>query len=284
MATGSYPFVPPIPGNEQPHCLVYRTIEDLEAISASASESKVGGVVGGGLLGLEAANASKQAGLKTHGVEFEQQLMDVQVDRGGGQLIKKKSQKMGVTVHTQKATQRIEKGSSSRYKMCFADGEELETDMILFSAGIRPQDSLARQFDLTIGERGGIVINDQCQTNDADIYAIGECALWNNFIFGLVAPGYAMARAAASHICGGELLFQGADMSTKLKLMGVEVGSIGDAHAKTQGALSFTYEDQVSGVYKKIVVSPEQNKLVGAVLVGETSGLPYLIARCAKRY
>ncbi|MDC0602742.1 nitrite reductase large subunit NirB [Aliiglaciecola sp.] len=277
MATGSYPFVPPIPGNEQPHCLVYRTIEDLEAISASASESKVGVVVGGGLLGLEAANALKQAGLQTHVVEFAPQLMAVQVDSGGGQLLKNKIQELGVTVHTQKATQRIEKGSSCRYKMCFADGEELETDMILFSAGIRPQDSLARQFDLAIGERGGIVINDQCQTNDADIYAIGECALWNNFIFGLVAPGYAMARAAASHICGGELLFQGADMSTKLKLMGVEVGSIGDAHAKTQGALSFTYEDQVSGVYKKIVVSPEQNKLVGAVLVGDTSDYDTLL-------
>jgi nitrite reductase (NADH) large subunit len=271
LATGSYPFVPPILGNDQPHCLVYRTIEDLEAISASSKASKIGVVVGGGLLGLEAANALKQAGLETHVVEFAPQLMAVQVDAGGGRLLKSKIEELGVTVHTQKATQSIEAGDSCRYKMCFADGESLETDMILFSAGIRPQDALAREFDITIGERGGIVVNNQCQTSDPDIYAIGECALWNNFIFGLVAPGYTMARAAASHISGGDLAFTGADMSTKLKLMGVDVGSIGDAHARTQGALSYTYENQPESVYKKIVVSQDQTKLLGAVLVGDNS-------------
>ena len=177
LATGSYPFVPPIPGNDQPHCLVYRTIEDLEAISESSKASKIGVVVGGGLLGLEAANALEQAGLETHVVEFAPQLMAVQVDAGGGRLLKSKIEELGVTVHTQKATQSIEAGDSCRYKMCFADGESLETDMILFSAGIRPQDALAREFDITIGERGGIVVNNQCQTSDPDIYAIGECAL-----------------------------------------------------------------------------------------------------------
>jgi nitrite reductase (NADH) large subunit len=277
LATGSYPFVPPIPGNEQEHCLVYRTIEDLEAISASAKVSKVGVVVGGGLLGLEAANALKQAGLQTHVVEFAPQLMAVQVDAGGGRLLREKIEQLDVQVHTQKATQSIEAGQVSRYKMCFAGGDSLETDMILFSAGIRPQDALARAFDLQIGERGGIVINDSCQTSDPDIYAIGECALWNNFIFGLVAPGYTMARVAASHIAGGELSFQGADMSTKLKLMGVEVGSIGDAHAKTPGALTYTYENQPQSVYKKIVVDASQTKLLGAVLVGDTSDYDTLL-------
>ncbi|MFT4789329.1 MAG: nitrite reductase (NADH) large subunit [Paraglaciecola sp.] len=271
LATGSFPFVPPIPGNDQPHCLVYRTIEDLENISASAKASKIGVVVGGGLLGLEAANALREAGLETHVVEFAPQLMAVQVDGGGGRLLKHKIEELGVKVHTQKATQNIVAGDSCRYKMCFADGDSLETDMILFSAGIRPQDSLAREFELTIGERGGIVINNHCVTSDPDIYAIGECALWNNFIFGLVAPGYTMARAAASHISGGDVTFLGADMSTKLKLMGVEVGSIGDAHARGQGAQTYTYEDQPSGVYKKIVVNPEQTLLLGAVLVGDTS-------------
>lgn len=277
LATGSFPFVPPIPGNDQEHCLVYRTIEDLEAISASSEVSKTGVVVGGGLLGLEAANALKQAGLETHVVEFAPQLMAVQVDAGGGRLLKNKIEQLGVKVHTQKATESIEKGDVSRFKMCFKGGESLETDMILFSAGIRPQDSLARAFDLQIGERGGIVINDYCQTSESDIYAIGECALWNNFIYGLVAPGYTMARVAASHICGGDLTFEGADMSTKLKLMGVEVGSIGDAHARTEGALCYTYENQPESVYKKIVVSADQSTLLGAVLVGDTSDYDTLL-------
>ncbi|WP_348618699.1 nitrite reductase large subunit NirB [Paraglaciecola sp. 25GB23A] len=277
LATGSFPFVPPIPGNDQPHCLVYRTIEDLEAISAAAKVSHVGVVVGGGLLGLEAANALKEAGLKTHVVEFAPQLMAVQVDVGGGRLLRSKIEALGVQVHTQKATQVIEKGENCRYKMCFADGSFLETDMILFSAGIRPQDALAREFDIAIGERGGIKVNNYCQTNVEDIYAIGECALWNNFIFGLVAPGYTMARVAATHILGGDLTFLGADMSTKLKLMGVEVGSIGDAHAKQTGALCYTYENQPLGVYKKIVVDATKQKLLGAVLVGDTSDYDTLL-------
>lgn len=281
LATGSYPFVPPIPGKDQDHCLVYRTIDDLEDIAASAKVSKVGVVIGGGLLGLEAANAIKQLGLQTHVVEFAPQLMGVQIDGGGGRLLREKIEDLGVQVHTSKATNVIEKGDSSRYKLCFNDGSELETDLILFSAGIRPYDNLAREFDLTLGERGGIVVNNQCQTSDESIYAIGECALWNNFIFGLVAPGYAMAKVVAKHIAGltskgkGEndeiAEFTGADMSTKLKLMGVEVGSIGDAHGKTEGALTYTYENQPEGVYKKIVVSSDKKALLGAVLIGDTS-------------
>lgn len=270
LATGSFPFVPPIPGHDQEHCLVYRTIEDLEAIQHSASQSKVGVVVGGGLLGLEAANALKQAGLETHVVEFAPQLMGVQLDEGGGALLKRKIEELGVQVHTSKATEIIEAGDNNRYQLRFKDGEVLGTDMVLFSAGIRPQDALAREFDIEIGPRGGIVVNNQCQTSAQDIYAIGECALWNNFIFGLVAPGYQMARVAASHIAGGDLAFTGADMSTKLKLLGVEVGSIGDAHARTPGALTYIFENQPKQVYKKIVVDAKQELLLGAVLVGDT--------------
>jgi nitrite reductase (NADH) large subunit len=271
LATGSYPFVPPIPGKDQDHCLVYRTIDDLEDIAASAKVSKVGVVIGGGLLGLEAANAIKQLGLQTHVVEFAPQLMGVQIDGGGGRLLREKIEDLGVQVHTSKATSVIEKGNTSRYKLCFSDDTELETDLILFSAGIRPYDNLAREFDLTLGERGGIVVNNQCQTSDQNIYAIGECALWNNFIFGLVAPGYAMAKVAAKHIGGEASEFTGADMSTKLKLMGVEVGSIGDAHGTTEGSLTYTYENQPEGVYKKIVVSSDKKALLGAVLIGDTS-------------
>ncbi|MEW6997568.1 nitrite reductase large subunit NirB [Colwelliaceae bacterium BS250] len=271
IATGSYAFVPPIPGKEREHCLVYRTIDDLDAIQASANQGKVGVVVGGGLLGLEAANALKELGLETHVVEFAPQLMGVQLDPAGGQQLRSMIEDLGVTVHTQKATNVIVDGANSVHKMEFSDGSHLETDLILFSAGIRPYDNLAREFDLTVGERGGIVVNNQCQTSTDNIYAIGECALWNNFIYGLVAPGYSMAKVAASHIAGGEDSFTGADMSTKLKLMGVEVGSIGDAHAKTAGAQCYTYQNDRDNVYKKIVVSQDGKTLIGAVLVGDTS-------------
>ncbi|HEY9545260.1 MAG TPA: nitrite reductase large subunit NirB [Solimonas sp.] len=275
LATGSFPFVPPIPGRERPGCFVYRTIEDLEAMRTAADAgAKVGVVVGGGLLGLEAAKALKDLGLTTHVVEFAPRLMAVQVDDGGGRLLRRKIEALGVTVHTQKSTSEIVDGDPSnggaRHKMKFADGSELETDMIVFSAGIRPRDDLARAAGLAVGERGGIVVDDACRTSDPDIYAIGECALWNGKIYGLVAPGYEMARVAADHIAGDAALqFKGADMSTKLKLMGVDVASIGDAHGASPGALSYQFSDELREVYKKVVVSADRKQLLGAVLVGD---------------
>jgi nitrite reductase (NADH) large subunit len=279
LATGSYPFVPPIPGNQQPHCLVYRTISDLEAIKASSKVSKKGVVIGGGLLGLEAANALKNLGLETHVVEFAPRLMAVQLDDGGANLLRHQIEALGVYVHTEKATQEIVTGQNSRYRLNFGDGDGdyLETDMIVFSAGIRPQDELARAVGLELGERGGVVINDYCQTSDKDIYAIGECALWQGKIFGLVAPGYAMASVAASHILGGEARFTGADMSTKLKLLGLDVASIGDAHGQTPGAQSYTFRDEVAQVYKRLVVSASGDKVLGAVLVGDVEAYGQLL-------
>lgn len=141
--------------------------------------------------------------------------------------------------------------------------------MIVFSAGVRPDDKLARSADLKIGERGGIVIDYNCRTSDESIYAVGECALWGGRIYGLVAPGYQMAKVAASQLCGGSEVFQGADMSTKLKLLGVDVGSIGDSHARTEGALSYRVIDEAEGIYKKLVVSADGKYLLGAVLVGD---------------
>ena len=274
LATGSYAFVPPIPGNDRQNCFVYRTIEDLDAIRAASLNAKTGVVIGGGLLGLEAAKALRDLNLETHVVEFAPRLMAVQIDDLGGRVLCSKIEDLGVKVHTQKATSSIEDGDSTQHVMKFGDGSVLETDIILFSAGIRPRDELARQSGLLIGERGGIIINDYCQTSHPDIYAIGECALWDNKIYGLVAPGYDMARIAAKHVLGQEShAFAGADMSTKLKLMGVDVASIGDAHAMSPGALSYFYADEAAQVYKKIVVSADKTKLLGAVLVG-----------CAKEY
>ncbi len=272
LATGSFPFVPPIPGHDRDNCFVYRTIEDLEAIRAGAAGGSVGVVIGGGLLGLEAAKALKDLGLTTHVVEFAPRLMAVQVDDGGGAMLRKKIEDLGVFVHTGKNTQQIVAGDQHLHKMIFADGSEIETDVLLFSAGIRPQDALARQSGLVVGERGGIVINDHCQTSDPDIYAIGECALWGGRIYGLVAPGYRMAQIAAEHISGDtKNRFTGADMSTKLKLMGVDVASIGDAHGNTPDCRAYTYIDGSDEIYKKIVVDKAGKRLLGAVLIGDAT-------------
>ncbi len=281
LATGSYPFVPPVAGHDRAQCLVYRTIEDLEAMVAAAKTGTVGTVVGGGLLGLEAAKALKDLGLKTHIVEFAPRLMAVQLDEAGGAMLRRKIEDLGVVVHTGKNTSLITDGEQCVNKMCFSDGEELETDIVLFSAGIRPRDDIARACDLEVGQRGGIVIDNDCKTSDPDIYAIGECALWNGMIYGLVAPGYAMARTVVADLSGNRYSsFKGADMSTKLKLMGVDVASIGDAHARTQGALVYSYQNGSSEVYKRLVVSEDKKYLLGAVLVGEASGYSTLLQYC----
>jgi nitrite reductase (NADH) large subunit len=272
LATGSYPFVPPVPGRDRPGTFVYRTIEDLDAMKAAGAGSKTGVVVGGGLLGLECAKALRDMGLETHVVEFAPRLMAVQVDDAGGKVLRAKIEALGVHVHLNRNTTQITDGARARHRMVFADGTWLETDMIVFSAGIRPRDELARQCALALGPRGGVVIDSNCRSADHHVYAIGECASWNEQTFGLVAPGYDMARVAARHIAGqADAQFVGADMSTKLKLMGVDVASIGDAHGKTPHARTFSYTDELRQVYKKIVVSPDGKQLIGAVLVGDAA-------------
>ena len=272
MATGSFPFVPQIEGKDRKDCFVYRTIEDLEAMLECGKRSKTGVVIGGGLLGLECAKALRDMNLETNVVEFAPRLMAVQVDDGGGRILRSKIEDLGVTVHTGKNTVSITEGEEGTHRMNFADGSHLESDMIVFSAGIRPRDMLARECGLEVGPRGGISINNHCQTSDPDVYAIGECALWNGMVYGLVAPGYDMARVAARHLLGESAAeFGGADMSTKLKLMGVDVASIGDPHARAEGSRSFQFSDERRKVYKKIVVSDCGKYLLGGVMIGDAS-------------
>ena len=272
LATGSYPFVPPIKGNDAPGAFVYRTIEDLENIEAYAKECKKGVVIGGGLLGLECANALQNLGLETHVVEFAPRLMPVQIDEAGGMVLKDKIEALGVKVHTSKSTTDIVSENGKIVRMEFADGGSLETDTIVFSAGIRPRDELARSCDLEIGQRGGIVINEDCLTSDPNIYAIGECALYNNRIFGLVAPGYQMAEVVADRINNSaKHSFNGADMSTKLKLLGVDVASFGDNFARTEGSKEVAITDSIQGIYKKLVISGDGKHLLGGILIGDAS-------------
>ncbi|WP_315313470.1 nitrite reductase large subunit NirB [Pantoea vagans] len=271
FATGSYPWIPPINGAEGSDCFVYRTIEDLNAIEACSRRSKRGAVIGGGLLGLEAAGALKNLGIETHVIEFAPVLMAEQLDQQGGEQLRRKIEQMGVRVHTGKNTQQIVHHEHGGKTLQFADGSALEVDFIVFSTGIRPQDKLAKQCGLTLGPRGGIAIDDQCRTSDPAIYAIGECAAWQNRVYGLVAPGYKMAQVASDHLLGRDNAFTGADMSARLKLLGVDVGGIGDARGATPGARSVVWLDESKSVYKRLIISEDQKTLLGAVLVGDTS-------------
>ncbi|OXY94059.1 nitrite reductase large subunit NirB [Streptomyces diastatochromogenes] len=275
LATGSYPFVPPVPNKDAEGCFVYRTIEDLLAIEAYAkSKATVGAVVGGGLLGLEAAGALKGLGLTSHIVEFAPRLMPVQVDEGGGAALLRTIEEMGLSVHTGVGTQEIVVGSDGAVTgMKLSDGSELATDMVVFSAGVRPRDQLARDCGLTVGERGGIAVDEQCRTvSDPHVFAIGECALAaDGRVYGLVAPGYEQAATAAATIAADEadqLTFTGADLSTKLKLLGVDVASFGDAHGATEDCLDVVYSDSRAGLYKKLVIGRD-GTLLGGILVGD---------------
>ncbi|MER7662209.1 MULTISPECIES: nitrite reductase large subunit NirB [unclassified Streptomyces] len=270
LATGSYPFVPPVPNKDAEGCFVYRTIEDLLAIEEYAKTATTGAVVGGGLLGLEAAGALKGLGLTTHIVEFAPRLMPVQVDEGGGAALLRTIEGMGLTVHTGTGTQEITvDGTGAVNGMALSDGSVLATDLVVFSAGVRPRDQLARDMGLEVGARGGIVVDGQCRTSDPAVFAIGECALAaDGRVYGLVAPGYEMAETAAGALAGEIGVFTGADMSTKLKLLGVDVASFGDAHGAAEGCLDVVYSDSRSGVYKKLVVGAG-GELLGGVLVGD---------------
>jgi nitrite reductase (NADH) large subunit len=278
LATGSAPFVPPIAGREAWGCFVYRTLDDLERIRLWASLVQTGVVIGGGLLGLEAAYALTRMGLETHVVEFAPRLMAMQIDEGGAEILRSKVEGLGVSVHTGKNTTRIASRAGRVTEIHFSDGGVLSTDMVVFSAGISARDELARTAGLAIGERGGIVIDEHCRTSDPDILAIGECANYRGRTYGLVGPGYQMARTAVSTLSGGKDRLGIFDMSTKLKLMGVEVASIGDAHATQPGARVVAFTDAVSGVYKKLVLSSDRQRLLGGVLVGEASTYGQLLS------
>ncbi|NLE80758.1 MAG: nitrite reductase large subunit [Rhodococcus sp.] len=273
MATGSYPFVPPVPGHDLPECYVYRTIDDLDGIRATADAAgpgAVGVVIGGGLLGLEAANALRLLGMTPHVVEYNSRLMPAQVDEGGGAVLERLVTDLGLTVHTGVGTQSIE-ATDNGVRLNLSDDSTIDASLVVFSAGIRPQDQLARDTGLDVGERGGILTDLGCRTSDENVYAVGECAAVEGTCYGLVAPGYTTAEIVADRLLGGEAEFPGADMSTKLKLMGVDVASFGDAMATSEGALEVVLSDAAKGTYAKLVVSDDAKILLGGILVGDAS-------------
>lgn len=264
--------MPPVPGSDLAGCFVYRTIEDLEAIRTFSANCRRGVVIGGGLLGLEAANALLSLGLEVHVVELSPRLMPLQVDEVGATVLRSHIERLGVSIHVSKNTRRITSNSSDRVQALeFADGEILETEIVVFSAGIRPRDELARSSGIEVGQRGGIVVDAQCRTSDANVLAIGECACFEGRTYGLVAPGYRMAEVAASVLAGFDERIEAFDVSTKLKLLGVDVGSFGDAFATTLEARVISMLDTTAGVYKKLVLSADKKRLLGGMLVGDAS-------------
>ncbi|HLY32945.1 MAG TPA: nitrite reductase large subunit NirB, partial [Jatrophihabitantaceae bacterium] len=277
LATGSYPFVPPVPGHDLPGCFVYRTLDDLDEIRAathgaaqSASGRRAGMVVGGGLLGLEAARALRSLGLSPHVVELAPRLMPLQVDEGGAGLLRDMIADLDVTVHCGTSVSSIA-NDRGRMLAVLDSGVELDLDVVVFSAGVRPRDALARDAGLDVGERGGVVVDDGCRTSDERIFAIGECAQIDGRVYGLIAPGNAMADVAVDRLLGGDASFESADTSTKLKLLGVDVASFGDALATAEGALSVTLHNAVDRTYAKLVVSDDASTLLGGILVGDAS-------------
>nr|WP_314834609.1 nitrite reductase large subunit NirB [uncultured Flavobacterium sp.] len=276
LATGSSAFVPPIKGVEKEGVFVYRTIEDLDAIMAYAKKIKQNGateaaVLGGGLLGLEAAKAVYDLGLNPHVVEFAPRLMPRQLDKGASDMLQAKIEELNIGIHLNKATQYID-GEDCIKGMMFANDELLKVDMLVISAGIKPRDELARVSGLEVGERGGVVVNNQMQTSDSSIYAIGEVALYTGMIYGLVAPGYEMADVAAEQILQGtKTMRETIDMSTQLKLIGVEVASFGDPFIENETITAIVYENKFNGIYKRINVTKDGKTLLGGILVGDSS-------------
>jgi nitrite reductase (NADH) large subunit len=281
LATGSSAFVPPIAGASRPGVFVYRTLDDLDAIRAYAKRAKSAVVIGGGLLGLEAAKAAMDLGLTTHVVEFASRLMPRQLDEAGARLLMDKIKALGIQVHLNKVTTRFagegETGAVSG--LDFTDNESLDADLVIISAGIRPRDDVAAASGIAVGPRGGVVVDDTLATSDPDIYAIGECALHRGMIYGLVGPGYQMAQVVKDRLTSGSASeFTGADMSAKLKLLGVDVASFGDA--LNTSSRTVVYQDMVRGVYKKLVLSDDDQRLLGGVLVGEANDYMRLLGVC----
>ncbi|MGC5617113.1 nitrite reductase large subunit NirB [Georgenia sp. Z1491] len=292
LATGAAAAVPPIPGADLPGVFVYRGLDDVAALRGWTEAARDGApvargwqrpvrgaVIGGGLLGLEAAGALTALGAQATVLQSGTHLMNAQIDLGGGEALKRILQGMGIAVRVDARTTRLREsrrtGAVGHVEL--ADGR-LDADVVVFATGNRPRDGLARAAGLDVGTRGGVVVDETCRTTDPHVWAVGDVAnVDDGGCVGLVAPGYAMAEVVVDRLLGGRATYPGADTATKLKLQGVDVASFGDAFATTERAMEVVHANPVAGTYAKLVVSDDARTLLGGVFVGDAG--PYATLR-----
>ncbi len=276
LATGAVPARPPVPGAELRGCHVYRTLDDVHAIreAARAASGERAVVVGGGLLGLETAEAlHRHLGVRPHVVEAAPHLMPAQLDPEAAGLLATSLSRRGIRLHEGTALRSLDPGPAGEVTgVTLADETRITTRLVVFTAGTRPRDDLAAAAGLPRGERGGYLVDDDCRTPDPDIWAIGDCAAIHGRRTGTVAPGYHMAATVAARLAGAPASpppLSPAEPSTVLKLPGVDVASMGNPHAQTEDAVELTYTRPGPATrYAKLILDPEARTLRAAILLG----------------
>lgn len=266
LATGSRAWVPPIPGSDLPGVFVYRTIDDLNSIKRHVQQNHAtsAAVIGGGLLGLEAAKVTMDLSLKPTVIEMAPGLMPRQLEANAAKVLKSRVETMGVDVLLTRRTERIADNGTG-LTIHFAGSDPLNVDIVIVAAGIRPRDELAEAAELETGKRGGFAVDDRLQTVDPNIFAIGECASIDDFTYGLVAPCYLMADTLVDRLAGKDTRFTGADQSAELKLLGIPVVALGQAIGSSPDGVILTHEDEHG--YREVTV--EFGRVVGAAGVGQ---------------
>ncbi len=267
LATGSNPFIPPIEGIQKKGVYVFRNVADTNNILERSKQTKKSVVIGGGLLGLEAARGLLNQGQQVTVVHLMDRLMDVQLDTVGGQFLKREIEKLGIEVLLNKNTERL-MGDECVEGVLFKDGSITPADMVVIACGIRPNVELAKKAGLKVNR--GIVVNDHMETSDHSIFAVGECVEHREKVYGLVAPLYEQGKVVAATLTGQRgSAYQGSVLATKLKVMGIELFSAGDYKAEEPDQEVIAYQDHAFGVYKKVVV--HQERVVGTILIGDAS-------------
>ena len=268
LATGSSPFIPPIPGVNRDNVHVFRTLDDTRELIGKARPGCKAVVIGGGLLGLEAARGLQLRGCEVSVVHLVETLMERQLDASAGACLQRKIEELGIRVLLPRQTKAI-LGNGHAAGLAFSTGEEIDADLVVIAAGIKPNSQLARDAGLDVGR--GIMVNDYLQTSDPAIYAVGECTEHRGQTFGLVAPLIEQGKVLAAAITGNESsAFSGAAPAAKLKIMGLDIFSAGSIDESEPGVEAVRYEDASLGIYKKLLV--KDNVLRGVILVGDASG------------
>ncbi len=270
IATGSRPLIPAIGNIDLEGVHVYRTTEDVHALRDEAREAKKAVIIGGGLLGLEIAEACRELGVDTTILERAPFLMPLQLDTMAGKLLDMNIEQLGIHLKLEAHVRKLEGGARVE-RVVLENGEAFDADLVVITAGITPNDEIGIEAGLVPGQNGGIAVNERVLTSDPDIYAIGECASFDNDLFGLVAPCYAMAEAAAAHLGDINRVFEKWMPASKLKLLDLHVSSLGQTHLTEEEATFFIDQDIQKGVYKKLLISKDWKTLLGAILVGEDS-------------